>query len=227
MLVVGLALVGCDQKPADGDTKEKNQAVIEQPQTNAAPEKKPSPKTTPAPTPAEGWAVADASKLEGAQKESYLLAVKGRNALGQRLMKKVTEAVSKDGHVGGIKACKIEAPAIASAVSQEHNIQVGRTSYKLRNPENAPKDWVKPVVDAKYDKPIVFTKDQTVGLVSPIKLGEMCTSCHGTKDKLAEGVSAELATLYPQDQATDFNAGDLRGWFWVEVTPNKPEPSEL
>jgi len=30
-------------------------------------------------------------------------------------------------------------------------------------------------------------------------------------------VKAEVARRYPRDQATGFAAGDLRGFFWVEV----------
>ena len=34
---------------------------------------------------------------------------------------------------------------------------------------------------------------------------------------LAGEVKNELASLYPNDQATGFKEGDLRGWFWVNV----------
>ena len=30
-----------------------------------------------------------------------------------------------------------------------------------------------------------------------------------------------LAASYPQDQATGFGAGDLRGWMWAEVPKTK------
>jgi hypothetical protein len=34
---------------------------------------------------------------------------------------------------------------------------------------------------------------------------------------LAFDVKEKLATFYPQDQATGFSAGELRGWFWIEL----------
>jgi len=30
-------------------------------------------------------------------------------------------------------------------------------------------------------------------------------------------VREQLSTHYPDDAATGYQAGDLRGWFWVEV----------
>jgi len=34
---------------------------------------------------------------------------------------------------------------------------------------------------------------------------------------LAPDLKAKLAELYPNDQATGYAAGDLRGVFWVEL----------
>ena len=42
---------------------------------------------------------------------------------------------------------------------------------------------------------------------------EVCLNCHGTE--LKEDVAARVNTLYPEDKATGFNIGDIRGAFWV------------
>jgi hypothetical protein len=42
-------------------------------------------------------------------------------------------------------------------------------------------------------------------------------ACHGPSDSLAPDVADALALHYPDDRATGFTEGDLRGWFWVEV----------
>jgi hypothetical protein len=42
-----------------------------------------------------------------------------------------------------------------------------------------------------------------------IPTGEMCTQCYGRT--IAPGVQAKLSDLYPQDHATGFLLGDLRG----------------
>ena len=48
-------------------------------------------------------------------------------------------------------------------------------------------------------------------------------TCHGPKDKISEEVKGQLAKLYPNDTATGFQTGDLRGWFWVEVPTSAHE----
>ena len=56
-----------------------------------------------------------------------------------------------------------------------------------------------------------------IGYVEPIFLQPMCTTCHG--DSLSEPVARQIAELYPEDAATGFKEGDLRGVFWAEFTP--------
>jgi len=41
--------------------------------------------------------------------------------------------------------------------------------------------------------------------------------CHGARDKLAPGVADALKELYPQDQATGYAVGDLRGAVSVKI----------
>ena len=40
---------------------------------------------------------------------------------------------------------------------------------------------------------------------------------HGADQDLDPAVKAAISARYPEDRATNFAAGDLRGWFWVEV----------
>ena len=50
--------------------------------------------------------------------------------------------------------------------------------------------------------------------------------CRGSAGEIDEEVLAALAENYPDDQATGFIEGDLRGWFWVEAPPGEPEVEE-
>ena len=52
------------------------------------------------------------------------------------------------------------------------------------------------------------------GYAEPIVTQGMCLVCHGSN--IEAGVAARTAELYPEDQATGFAEGDLRGVFWVE-----------
>jgi hypothetical protein len=46
-----------------------------------------------------------------------------------------------------------------------------------------------------------------------IPTGDVCLLCHGAQ--LAPGVSQVLTELYPEDKATGFSMGDIRGAFVV------------
>ncbi|HSQ74977.1 MAG TPA: DUF3365 domain-containing protein, partial [Bacteroidota bacterium] len=45
----------------------------------------------------------------------------------------------------------------------------------------------------------------------PIITQSFCLTCHGARDALGGGVDSLLAVRYPEDLATGYAAGDLRG----------------
>ena len=49
---------------------------------------------------------------------------------------------------------------------------------------------------------------------------DRCLTCHGSS--LAPDVAAQISDLYPQDRAVGFEAGDLRGVFWLEFPADTP-----
>jgi len=125
----------------------------------------------------------------------------------------------QEGPDKAIGACQVKAPEIAAGLSVE-GVQMGRTSHKLRNPANAAPDWVKPVLegwladDASVAPVEVSAGAGRTGYVEPIRLqAAPCLMCHG--EALAPAVAEKIQALYPDDQATGFKEGDLRGVFWV------------
>ena len=62
---------------------------------------------------------------------------------------------------------------------------------------------------------IVEQNGQTVyRYMQAIPTAQMCLNCHGSE--LSGPVKESLQALYPQDQATGFRAGDLRGAFSLQ-----------
>jgi hypothetical protein len=122
------------------------------------------------------------------------------------------------GPVAAIRVCSQEAPEIAQEVGEEHRVAIGRTSLKLRNPHNQPPDWARELMSPEAVEPqFVELPDGHSGALLPIKLQAKCTMCHGPEEEIAQPIRDQLSQLYPDDQATGFEEGDLRGWFWVEV----------
>ena len=103
----------------------------------------------------------------------------------------------------------------------QDGIRVGRTSDRLRNPENRSPEWVRPILEDYLANPLERTPrslplaEGRTGYVEPIVMQSLCLTCHG--DALAEDVSAEIERLYPEDEAVGFEVGELRGVFWLEL----------
>ena len=126
------------------------------------------------------------------------------------------------GVVQAIDTCHTEAPRIAAG-QQDAEVRMGRSSHRLRNPANAPADWMQGAINhylesPQHRQPVVVRLDGgRVGYAEPILLQPLCLACHG--DNLAAEVQQRLRQLYPEDQATGFRPGELRGIFWVEFVP--------
>ncbi len=141
-----------------------------------------------------------------------------------KLKTQLMSAMKAEGPVTAIEVCNVTAPAIASEVSTQ-GWSVGRTSLKLRNARNKPDEWEKRTLEffeAEKAKGADVTKLErseianvngvrTFRFMKAIPTGEPCLTCHGSE--VSEPVKAKLATLYPNDQATGFKAGDIRGAF--------------
>jgi len=141
----------------------------------------------------------------------------------QKLKKTLVTEISSGGPLAALNACNLEASGIAVAASTQ-SVRVGRTSHKLRNPANAPADWMQPLL-AKWQAnpaeaaPVLLDVNGVTAYAEPILTGELCLVCHGSAEQIPEAVQARLDVLYPDDAATGFSAGELRGMFWAEFTP--------
>ena len=147
-------------------------------------------------------------------------AVAADRALRQRLLGRVMEVVQEDGLAAGVTVCREEAIPLTEAVAEEHQVRMGRFSERLRNPDNRAPEWALSLIEEAGDEAgseALVATDDTLRRVSPLHIAAPCLSCHGEKSGLPEEVQSALDRLYPDDQATGYEEGDLRGWVWVEV----------
>ena len=125
----------------------------------------------------------------------------------------------QSGPANAIDVCRLEAPALAAEHSKDA-VKIGRSSHRLRNPANSGPAWVREAVASYLEDPAnraprtVSLGPEREGYVEPILTQPLCLACHG--GSLDPAVSDALAAHYPDDRATGFEAGDLRGVFWVE-----------
>lgn len=134
-----------------------------------------------------------------------------------------------DGPEAAIEACRLQAPGLPDRAAGA-TWTLGRTSHRLRNPDNAPEPWMAPLLEAyrtdsaRTAPTALRLDDGAVGYVQPIRVQGLCLTCHGTD--LLPSVSAALAAAYPGDEATGFAEGAFRGLFWVRFAPEH-EPGTL
>ena len=140
-------------------------------------------------------------------------------------LKKALQSGLAEGPAEAIQVCRVKAPEIAKALSVD-GVRLGRSSHRLRNPDNTAPDWVGPIMQRYLDVPTkrepraVELAENRWGYVEPIMVQPLCLNCHGSE--LAPDVAAQVSELYPEDRATGFEAGDLRGVFWLEFPGEMP-----
>lgn len=158
------------------------------------------------------------------------LADAAANRLAATLMGRLQAAIDEGGVVAGARVCADVAQDITAEVGRETGVSVRRTALRLRNPANAPDDFERAWLEAQPARiaagqgaEAVYTTvgsgdEEVLRHLRPILFpGGVCTQCHGTEDEIPVAMKDFLADNYPQDQATGFRAGDLRGAISVKV----------
>lgn len=147
------------------------------------------------------------------------------------LKARLTAAMEQGGPAAAIEVCTTEAQRITAAVPEIAGAgveaKVGRSSLKLRNPANKAPDWVQRWLEAQDERPAaglkapvaVATMDgkRIARVIRPIAIQGMCLTCHGPTLMIPPDVQAVLKARYPDDQATGYALGALRGAAWAEV----------
>ena len=145
----------------------------------------------------------------------------------QTLKKELLASMQEGGPINAVSVCNLTAPAIANTYSIRNGWDVGRTSLKLRNPDNAPDAWERSTLDSfeerkragedpmKMEHYEVVRQDGASELryMKAIPTGQLCLACHGEQIDL--NVKTRLEKLYPHDQALGYKEGDLRGAFTI------------
>ncbi len=180
-------------------------------------------------SPDSGSAGAPSGSAAPLSKEAAAVAAakSAAGTLGTRLRTRLTDAMNNGGAANAVQVCSAEAQPMAEAVAKETGARVGRSSVKLRNPKDAPPGWVQTWLLAQGDKKAEATSgiegvfDSPTGKVArflkPIAVEGACLSCHGDPAQMSEPIKAAIAAKYPDDKATGYQNGDLRGALWAEV----------
>lgn len=146
---------------------------------------------------------------------------------GATLMSALYETMDTAGVKEAIVYCNLNANEIVTTLSAEYGVEIKRTSLQLRNRANKPTEDEKLILDfyanqESMGKTCVGEMSQVEGnykYYHPIYVMDKCTQCHGIKgETLNKKAAKQIAELYPDDQATGYSTGDLRGMWVVNFT---------
>jgi hypothetical protein len=163
------------------------------------------------------WTAVEESDMMPEQTVQHEKALAARDAMFTSLKGRLMEVIGSEGPAAAISVCSKEAPQIAAQVSRQYGLRIGRTSFRLRNTDNAPPTWAKQLVADRIAEPTYLTQEDRLAVLLPIRIQASCLICHGSEGRIPPPVKDALSEHYPNDQATGFQVGDLRGWFYVEV----------
>lgn len=153
------------------------------------------------------------------------ISAQSQQALGGQLK----SAMTRGGVAEAIHFCNLNAIKLTDSLSNHFGITISRLTNKPRNPSNALSPADAEVFDAfladvnlGYDPtPTARHTGDMVAVYVPIKMQPFCLTCHG---KTNEGLLPEAAKLiaesYPEDKATGYTDGELRG-MWRILFSNK------
>ena len=148
------------------------------------------------------------------------------------LMQTVAKKVNDEGAPNALLFCSTSANKLMSEkidlwrkqVVEQHgfkDLKVSRKTLKPRNAANLATGEAEEILlsweNAKEATP-TFREDNNLARVyMPIKIASpLCLACHGTSAEIQAETKAALAKAYPNDRATGYALGDLRGTMLLE-----------
>ena len=148
------------------------------------------------------------------------------------LKKELVQGIKNEGIVGATRLCNIRAMPLTHMleVASEYPIHLRRTSFKYRNPKNAPDEFEELALryfekEVKGKKPLpkdyiqkIKTEDKVYYYYyKPLKVGALCLNCHGDPASMDPSLVNLLKEKYPEDKALNYSEGDLRGLVSIKI----------
>ena len=160
--------------------------------------------------------------------EAVRRAESAANALMSALMAKLKPALEKGGPSHAVEVCSDVAPRVLDRIRREQRVFLRRTALRVRNPDNAPdayeERWLRaaqaqPEVRREPHSEVLETDDggRELRYLRPIYLQPLCSMCHGPRERIQPQILEVIEARYPEDQATGFLPGQLRGVVSVRV----------
>lgn len=144
----------------------------------------------------------------------------------------LVKEMQTNGIVAAVSVCSDTAQLLTNNYGVNKGIYIKRVSFKHRNTNNKPDEFE--IKALKYFEKLkssgklnessefigIINLDGVINLryLKPIIVQAPCLGCHGSSEQISTDVITILQKKYPNDKATDYQLGDLRGAVSIQKT---------
>lgn len=122
--------------------------------------------------------------------------------------------------------CNVQALPLTASIATQENVQIKRVSKMFRNSANKPNTTERHVI-SDYENTLLRGEELSPVLIStlsgkpqffsPILINKKCLSCHGViRKQVSKQTDSLIKVVYPNDLATGYKVGDLRGIWSIQ-----------
>ena len=169
--------------------------------------------------------VTEAEMVERAYTTGRLVADSAQKALQQKLMK----AIQEGGVAHAVDFCNLAALPLMDSLSNVYKAEIRRASHRVRNPEDAARDYEAPILEAyvynmeqgeELKENVQKVGEDYLLYTRPIMLGNgLCLNCHGEPGTQVQAGTLEMIQAkYPNDNALGHQLNDLRGMWSIRLS---------
>ncbi len=143
--------------------------------------------------------------------------------LAEKVRGLLLQEIGKGGFASAVKVCSDTAQQMTLEFNARTGHTVRRVSLKYRNPQNVPDEYERRKLEEldllnrkkgmrnEYYEVVEDQGKRYLRYLKPLLVLPLCINCHGPKENISADVNTILAEKYPEDRATGFLVGDLRG----------------
>lgn len=165
----------------------------------------------------------ESKTISDAEKKQLLLLGDSITSEAQAiLLQNVATAIQQGGTDYAVAFCNTQAIPLTDSLSNERKVVIQRLTDKNRNPANTLQTATDSLVWEQFKSEevhqVVAEKDGNIYYYKPILMAmPACLQCHGAKDDIAKATLNAITQKYPQDKATGYKTGDLRGMWKIKI----------
>lgn len=137
------------------------------------------------------------------------------------LLSNLIQATKAGGPSYAVAFCNERAMSLTDSLSEKYHCRIQRISEKYRNPTNKPNKYDEDVLlrlgSSTSGEPLLVSENGRVVYYKPIRIANpACLNCHGNEGKeIAVKTLEAIRKKYPDDMATGYKEGDLRGMWKI------------